>query len=120
MKKQVKKQAAKKAAKKQVKVAKVKPVEAKPVEAKPVEAKPIAEDKRAKRREYARAYYQANREKLAAASAKSHAKRATEAKAVMRDAYDMLSGILSEIGEDALRSYGDPSVIGRLATFVKA
>ena len=115
MKKQVKKQAAKKAAKKQVKVAKVKPVEAKPVE-----AKPIAEDKRAKRREYARAYYQANREKLAAASAKSHAKRATEAKAVMRDAYDMLSGILSEIGEDALRSYGDPSVIGRLATFVKA
>lgn len=114
MKKQVKKQVKKQAAKKQVKAAKVKPVEVKPVE-----VKPTAEDKRAKRREYAKAYYQANREKLVAASARSHAKRNAEARALLKEAYDILSGVVSEIGEDALTRYGDPSILDRLATFAK-
>lgn len=110
MKKQVKKQVKKQAAKKQVKAAK------KQVKA---ETKPTAEDKRAKRREYAKAYYQANREKLVAASAKSHAKRNAEARSLLKEAYDILSGLVSEIGEDALTRYGDPSILDRLATFAK-
>ena len=51
------------------------------------EAKPLtAEEKRAKRNEYARAYYQAHREKLAEASRLCHAKRRAAEKAAKLEA----------------------------------
>ena len=98
MKKQVKKQVKKQAAKKQVKAAKPE-TKAEPKS----ETKPTAEDKRAKRREYAKAYYQANREKLVAASAKSHAKRNASLRnqaAVLARVYDALCGVVSEHGAE--------------------
>lgn len=58
-------------------------------------------DRLAKRREYAKAYYQANREKLVAASAKSHAKRNASLRnqaAVLARVYDALCGVVSEHG----------------------
>lgn len=82
------------------------------------EPKSATEDKLAKRREYARAYYKANREKLVAASSRSHAKRAAEAKALLNEAFDMLQGIASEHGYEGLVRYGDPSVITRLADYL--
>lgn len=60
-------------------------------------------DKLAKRREYAKAYYQANREKLVAASAKSHAKRNASLRnqsAVLARVYDALCGVVSEHGAE--------------------
>lgn len=128
MKKQVKKQVTKqakvaKAVKKAVKKSKADAVkeEAKKAEyeAACADAAKNEADRLAARREYARAYYQANREKLVAASARSHAKRNAEARALLKEAYDILSGVVSEIGEDALTRYGDPSILDRLATFAK-
>ena len=63
------------------------------------EAAKTEADKLAKRREYAKAYYQANREKLVAASAKSHAKRNASLRnqsAVLARVYDALCGVVSE------------------------
>lgn len=71
------------------------------------EPKAVDENTKAKtdrlvaRREYARTYYQANREKLVAASAKSHAKRNASLRnqaAVLARVYDALCGVVSEHG----------------------
>ena len=63
----------------------------------------VKADHLAKRREYAKAYYQANREKLVAASAKSHAKRNASLRnqsAVLARVYDALCGVVSEHGAE--------------------
>lgn len=63
----------------------------------------VKADRLAKRREYAKAYYQANREKLVAASAKSHAKRNASLRnqsAVLARVYDALCGVVSEHGAE--------------------
>lgn len=83
------------------------------------EAAKTEADKLAKRRMKAREYYAANRAKLIEASKRSHAKRAAEAKELLKAAYGILSGIVSEQGEDAITRYGDPSVVSRLASFAK-
>lgn len=67
-------------------VAEEKPVEP-VVEEKPVEKKPLtAEEKRAKRNEYARKYYKAHREKLAEASRLCHARKRAAMKAAKLEA----------------------------------
>ena len=79
----------------------------------------VKTDRLAARREYARAYYQANREKLVAASSRSHAKRSAEARSLLNEACDMLEGIVSEHGTDGLKRYGDPNLADRLAAFLR-
>lgn len=87
-------------------------------EAKPAPAKPDAEEKRAKRNAYARAYYQAHREKLLESSRRSHAKCAAATKDLLKAAYDALEGIMSEIGEEGLERYCDPSIVERIGRAV--
>lgn len=77
------------------------PVEA--VAVKPAE-KPVltAEEKRAKRNEYARKYYEAHREKLIEASRRSHAKsraNASECLKVFAKVCDAIQGVISEQGD---------------------
>lgn len=79
----------------------------------------VKTDRLAARREYARAYYKANREKLVAASAKSHAKRTAEARSLLNEACDMLEGIVSEHGTDGLGRYGDSTLVERLAAYLR-
>lgn len=68
--------------------ARVAVLETEPVaEEKPVEKKPLtAEEKRAKRNEYARKYYEAHREKLAEASRLCHARKRAAMKAAKLEA----------------------------------
>lgn len=79
----------------------------------------VEEAKAAKRNEYAREYYKRNREKLVEASRRSHAKRNAEAKELMNEACDILLGITSEHEFEWLAKYGDPSLVTRLAAFLK-
>ena len=70
----------------EISISDLKPVES-VVEEKPVEKKPLtAEEKRAKRNEYARKYYKAHREKLAEASRLCHARKRAAMKAAKLEA----------------------------------
>lgn len=79
-------------------------------------------DRLAKRREYAKAYYQANREKLVAASAKSHAKRNASLRnqsEVLARVYDVLCGVVSEHGAeffDAFYKKGGEAMMNEIET----
>lgn len=79
----------------------------------------VKSDRAAKRREYAKAYYAANREKLVAASSRSHAKRAAESKALLNEVLDALEGIVSEHGTESLERYCDVTLVDRLAAFLR-
>lgn len=75
----------------EISISDLKPFVEKPVETvveeKPVEKKPLtAEEKRAKRNEYARKYYEAHREKLAEASRLCHARKRAAMKAAKLEA----------------------------------
>lgn len=76
-------------------------------------------DKKAAKKAYALEYYKKNADKIRESSRRSHAKRNAEAKELMNGICDMLLGIASERDYDWFAKYGDPSLVTRLAAFLK-
>lgn len=85
----------------------------------------VKSDRAAKRREYAKAYYAANREKLVAASSRSHAKRNASLRAqsdILARVYDVLCGVVSEHGAeffDAFYKKGGEAMMNEIENALK-